>query len=144
MIAAAVTWQSAGLLAFCVLAEIARELCYKQATAAAASDGPASRSLLHQKLLWTGIALWGVELVAWIAVLETLPLGIAFPIMSLTFAGVPLASCWLLGERLTRRHLAGVSLVTLGVACIGISDSRTATATIQTEIGATVVAEGWR
>ena len=69
--------------------------------------------------LWAGIALWATEMLMWIATLQHLPLGLAYPVMALTFAGVPLAGRLLLRERLEPMQWAGIILVVAGVACVG-------------------------
>lgn len=118
---AALTASSAGLLAFCIVTEIGRELSFK-----AASDGAEGKAaylvvLAVQPTLWAGIVFWFVEMVAWVMVLETTPLGLAFPIMTLTYAGVPLAGTLILKERLTPIQIAGAALVAAGVTCVGLS-----------------------
>ncbi len=109
------------LLAFCIATEIGRELSFK-----AASDGAVNKpsylvALATQPVLWLGIVFWFVEMVAWILVLERTPLSLAFPIMTLTYAGVPIAGAMVLKERLNRLQIAGAALVALGVTCVGMS-----------------------
>jgi undecaprenyl phosphate-alpha-L-ara4N flippase subunit ArnE len=108
------------VLAFCVATEIGRELCFKVATNAASQDNTV-RDLALSPVLWCGIALWAVEMLAWIRVLQSIPLGIAFPIMTLTFVGVPVACHVLLNERLNRSQWAGALLVFVGVVIVGFS-----------------------
>jgi len=110
------------LLAFCILAEIARELCFKAgAEHAQVSTASYTMSVVRQPLVWAGIAAWAVEIVGWVMVLQQAPLGIAFPIMTITYAGVPLASRLLLKEHLNVSQIAGTALVVLGVVCVGLS-----------------------
>ncbi|MBU4432976.1 MAG: permease [bacterium] len=115
------TAASAGLLAFCITTEIGRELSFK-----AASDGADGKSaylaaLALQPVLWLGILFWFVEMIAWLLVLEHTPLGLAFPIMTLTYAGVPLAGTLILKERLAPLQIVGAALVAAGVTCVGLS-----------------------
>lgn len=117
----ALTFASAGLLAFCIVTEIGRELSFK-----AASDGAEGRrayiaALALQPVLWLGIIFWFVEMIAWLLVLETTPLSLAFPIMTLTYAGVPLAGTLILKEQLSSIQIAGAALVAAGVTCVGLS-----------------------
>lgn len=111
--------QALGLLAFCVPAEAARELAYKRATDEAGAAGGLWPHILARPLLWVGLALWAVELVAWVMVLQRLPLEVAFPLMALSYAAIPLAAHWWLRERLDRRQWAGVALITCGCALVG-------------------------
>jgi len=108
------------ILAFCLATEIGRELCFKVASDAAAPESPVL-GLALSPILWCGIILWGVEMLAWIRVLQSIPLGIAFPIMTLTFVGVPVACHVLLKERLRQSQWAGALLVFVGVVIVGLS-----------------------
>lgn len=113
--------QALGLLAFCVPAEAGRELCYKRAVDAAGQAGGLWPHLLVRPLLWAGLGLWAVELAAWVMVLQRLPLEVAFPLMALSYAAIPLAAHLVLGERLDRRQWAGVALITLGSVLVGVA-----------------------
>lgn len=110
-----------GMILFCVLAEAATQLNFKAASDAARPENPVL-SLFVQPLLWFGLALWVIELVVWLLVLERAPLTIAFPIMTLTYAVTPLAARFVLQERLNRRQGLGAGLVALGVLIIALSD----------------------
>ena len=109
------------LLGLCVLAEIARELSFKRAVLAASRNASYVRGLAAQPLLWFGITLWCVQVVSWILVLEHAPLSLAYPIMTLVYAGVPLGGAWLLRERLTRTQIAGAALVAFGALVVSIA-----------------------
>jgi undecaprenyl phosphate-alpha-L-ara4N flippase subunit ArnE len=110
-----------GLLGFCVAAEIGLELNFKIASNRVQGVSPYVLALARQPALWLAITLWAMEVPAWIVVLEHAPLAIAYPLMTLTFAGVPLASALLLGEPFTRRQAAGAALVTAGILCVGLT-----------------------
>ncbi|HQR89933.1 MAG: permease [Caulobacter sp. 12-67-6] len=112
---------SAGLLAFCIVTEIGRELCFKAASDGAEGKPAYLAALALQPVLWLGIILWFVEMIAWLLVLEHTPLGLAFPIMTLTYAGVPLAGTLILKERLAPMQVAGAALVAVGVTCVGLT-----------------------
>ena len=112
---------SLGLLAFCIVTEIGRELCFKAASDGADGQPAYVAALALQPTLWAGIVFWFVEMVAWVLVLETTPLGLAFPTMTLTYVGVPLAGTLILKERLTPIQIAGAALVAAGVTCVGLS-----------------------
>ncbi len=110
-----------GLLAFCVFAETVQQVSFKSA---ANVDGEISGSALRfarQPLVWLGAAIWVVESIAWVQVLQRTPLSLAFPIMTLSYAAVPLAGVLLLGERLSIRQVFGAGLIFLGVVCVGFS-----------------------
>ena len=114
------------LLAVCIGLDVARELCFKQSARISSgqsrSAGPShSLALLPLHTTWVGAGLlcWGIEILGWVLVLARLPLNIAFPIMSLTYAATPVASWLLLGDSISPRRWAGIGLVTAGVAIVG-------------------------
>lgn len=112
---------AAGLLAFCVAAEIARELCFK-AAANAAQDAPNyPLGLALQPILWLGLAFWISEAICLVLALEKVPLSLAYPITNLPYAGIPIAGALLFRERLTRGQIAGAALITVGVVLVGTS-----------------------
>ncbi|MDB5454178.1 MAG: permease [Caulobacteraceae bacterium] len=119
----ALTIWSLGLLVFCVLAEIGRELNFKAAILAADRDRYVL-SLAAQPLLWCGLVLWTAEVAAWLLALTHTRLAIAYPISTLSYAGVPLAAAIMLGEKVSRRQKLGMALVAAGVLCITVSELR--------------------
>lgn len=105
-------------LGACIALEIAAQLSFKIASnRAEAAAGPA----IAQPMLWCGIAVASVEIVCWVVVLQSAPLTVAFPIMTLTYVGIPVASLALLKEKLAPRQLAGAALVAAGVLCVALS-----------------------
>ena len=108
------TASMAWLIGFCVLAEAAREVCFKQA-----ANHTALFKTMMKPMTWLGVAFWAIELVAWTLVLERVPLSIAFPLMALTYITIVLAGAWILKEPINIRHAVGACLITAGVACVG-------------------------
>lgn len=110
------------LIPFCILAETGSVLCFKHGVNQD-EQNPADvgfiAMILTKPLLWLGIALWGIELVAWIVVLEHTPLSLAYPLMSLIYVAVPLAGKWFLKETLPPRHWLATVLIAAGVALVG-------------------------
>jgi len=104
----------AGLILFCVLAETAREICFKRS----AGEGSWTLALLRP-VTWAGILFWAVELFAWTAVLGRVPLTIAFPIMALSYVAIVFAGRLIFNETINLRHAAGVVCIAAGVACVG-------------------------
>ena len=83
-----------GLILFCVLAEVGTQLNFKAASEASRPDSPVL-SLFRQPLLWVGVMLWAIEVVAWLLVLQ---------------------------EQLSRSQALGAGLVALGVLIVSLSD----------------------
>ena len=109
------------LLAFCVVAETVQQISFKLGSTRAAQSGGFYAGIVGQPLIWLGVALWVVESIAWIQVLQRAPLSLAYPIMTLTYVGVPLAGLLLLKERMTPRQMLGGGLIAAGAACVALS-----------------------
>jgi drug/metabolite transporter (DMT)-like permease len=109
------------LLAFCICAETAQQLSFKAGSTKAARAPHFARSLLRSPLILAGIALWVIESVAWVLVLRSVPLTVAYPIMVISYAAVPLSGVLVLGERMSPRQIVGAGLVVVGALCVGAS-----------------------
>jgi undecaprenyl phosphate-alpha-L-ara4N flippase subunit ArnE len=94
------------------------QLCQKQATHASTS----ARRGRHI-VLWLGLALLalGGGMVLWLVVLQRLPVGIAYPMLSLNFVWVTLAAKFIWHEPVSRRHWIGVGMIILGILVLGAS-----------------------
>ncbi len=101
------------IIAFCVLAETGRELCFKHGAASALLE------TLQKPVIWLGIVFWAVELVMWTRVLEQVALSVAFPLMALSYAAIAFAGAVIFKETINLRHALGIVLVTAGVVCVG-------------------------
>jgi undecaprenyl phosphate-alpha-L-ara4N flippase subunit ArnE len=112
-----------GLLAFCIAAETIQQVSFKSASNIHGRSQRSGPAIARQPLVWLGAAIWVVESIAWVRVLQRTPLSLAFPVMTLSYAIVPLAGVLLLQERMTPRQILGASLIFLGVVCVGMSGS---------------------
>jgi drug/metabolite transporter (DMT)-like permease len=110
-----------GLLGFCIAAEAVQQLSFKIAADKAGRARSFVGHILRQPLVWVGVAIWMVESVVWVLVLQTTPLTQAYPVMTLSYATVPLAGVLVLKERMSRRQVAGAALILAGVACVAAS-----------------------
>lgn len=100
------------LMVVCILTETLRELCFKRVSID-------NRSQATHPLLWAGMVLWAIEMLSWTNVLQHVALSIAFPLISLSYATVMLASAWCFNEKIDARRALGAFLITGGVVCIG-------------------------
>ena len=101
------------IIAFCILAETGRELCFKYGAASALFE------TMQKPVIWLGIVFWAVELVMWTRVLEQVALSVAFPLMALSYAAIAFAGAVIFKETINLRHALGIVLVTAGVVCVG-------------------------
>ena len=70
----------------------------------------------------SGLAAWIAWTLCWLYVLRVAPLSRAYGLTSLTYVLVPLASVYVFGEQVQRMHVAGIMLITVGIACVLASD----------------------
>jgi uncharacterized membrane protein len=70
----------------------------------------------------SGLAAWIGWTICWLYVLRVAPLSRAYGVTSLTYALIPLASVYVLGEQLRRQHVAGIILITMGIAFVLAGD----------------------
>jgi multidrug transporter EmrE-like cation transporter len=103
------------LVAFCVLTEAGREVCFKFASI----NGGGNIFLRPATLV--GVVFWGVEILASTYVLAHLPLSIAFPLMASSYAVIAVSGAVIFKEKLNARHSVGVALITGGVICVGVT-----------------------
>lgn len=78
------------------------------------------KRVFSSPLLWAGIGAYAVELGLWLAVLANAPLSFVFPLASLSYVGVLIASRVILKEAVSARRWAGALLITLGVTLVYI------------------------
>jgi undecaprenyl phosphate-alpha-L-ara4N flippase subunit ArnE len=72
-------------------------------------------------MIWSGVVAYAVELGPWVAVLARMPLSVVFPLASLGYCGVLFASRYFLDEPISWVRWSGVSLITIGVALVGLN-----------------------
>ncbi len=78
-------------------------------------------NMLQNNWIMTGIACYVVEFGLWLAFLSLVPLSEGVVLASINIAAVMIASRIFLNEPLTRLRLAGIILVTAGVAVVGLT-----------------------
>ncbi|MBF0562502.1 MAG: EamA family transporter [Alphaproteobacteria bacterium] len=117
------------LFALSVTCDVLGQLCFKTGAdrlpeiGGMAGLGLFLRHLVKAPVVLLGVAIYGVEFVVWLRILSLAPLSLAFPIASLNYCGVALASHLILHERLTPRRWGGVAIITAGVAIVGLSEA---------------------
>jgi drug/metabolite transporter (DMT)-like permease len=113
----------AGLWLANLCCDVGGQLAFK--VAATRSTAPGELARWRQRLsapwLWIGIASYAACITAWAALLSLIPLSTAMLLGCLNLVALPLASAALLGERPRPREIAGMGLVALGVAVVGLA-----------------------
>jgi drug/metabolite transporter (DMT)-like permease len=105
-----------------VLLDTGGQLAFKAAAGdPAAGDGMARwRYMAARPWLWVGVGCYVFEFVVWIAFLSLLPLSEGVLLGSINIVAIMVAGRILFAEKLTRMRVAGILLVTLGVAIVGV------------------------
>lgn len=105
------TWLILASLLSCV-----GQLCQKQATRPA----KAGRRGAHIAL-WLGLAVvaLGCGMLVWLVVLQRLPVGVAYPMLSLNFVWVTLAAKVIWREHVAVHHWLGVGFIIMGIIVLG-------------------------
>ncbi|MBP2199729.1 4-amino-4-deoxy-L-arabinose-phosphoundecaprenol flippase subunit ArnE [Pantoea cypripedii] len=91
------------------------QLCQKQAAYIGRRHGKA------RLLMWIALSmlLLGVAMLIWLAVLRMVPVGMAYPMLSLNFVLVACAARLIWRETFTARQIFGTLLIVAGVALMG-------------------------
>lgn len=102
------------VLLVCILT-CAGQLCQKQFAEVWAAAPHSARG--GRGVLWLGLALFflGVGLIFWLFALRSMPVSIAYPLLSFNFVLVSLAAHFLFHERTSRRHWLGIAWIILGI-----------------------------
>lgn len=70
----------------------------------------------------SGLAAWVMWMICWLQVLRVMPLSKAYPLTSLTYVLITVASVFMFGEHVRRLHICGIILIATGVALVLASD----------------------
>jgi undecaprenyl phosphate-alpha-L-ara4N flippase subunit ArnE len=79
------------------------------------------KTKLCDKWLWAAIISLGFGMLVWLIVLRFVPLNIAYPMLSVNFILVTLASQFWFGEQTGLQHWCGISFIMLGVIILGMN-----------------------
>lgn len=90
---------------------------FGQKKAANAGSGLATR--LGSRWLWLALACMGAALLLWFAVLQRVPVGIAYPLLSLNILAVTLLARVVFHERMGPRAWWGCLCIVLGAGLLG-------------------------
>ena len=76
-------------------------------------------AMLRAPRLWCGVICFGLQFVAWLALLSLVALSQAMLVNSISIVVIMLAGRVVFGERLDPLRVTGASLITIGVALAG-------------------------
>jgi drug/metabolite transporter (DMT)-like permease len=93
----------------------ARALVHGEDGAAAADKFIYLKAMLLDPGVLSGLAAAALAAIAWMAAIERLEVGFAYPLMALSFVFVPLGAKCLFGESLPPLQLLGMAFIVIGV-----------------------------
>ena len=105
-----------------VLVDSGGQLAFKAAAGdPAAGDGLARwRFMAARPWLWIGIACYVAEFIVWLAFLSLVPLSEGVLLGSINIVAIMIAGRILFREKLSPMRVAGIVLVSVGVAVVGL------------------------
>ena len=103
------------LIALVILLTCAGQLGQKRAVA----DGGALVERLRSPWLWGALVCLGLALLVWCAVLQRVPVGVAYPLLSLNTLAVTLVARLVFGEAVDARAWCGCLCIVAGAALLG-------------------------
>jgi len=74
--------------------------------------------LIAVPAMWGAVILYGITILAWVWVLRTTPLSVAYSVVALVFVFVPLLAVWLFKEPVTLQFALGTALIAAGVLLV--------------------------
>lgn len=95
------------------------QLCQKKAVQDWQEESVSILDKLLNPWLVAAIFLMGLGLLAWLFILPSVPLNIAYPMLSLNFVFITLAARFWFHEPTHLRHWLGVASIMFGVLLIG-------------------------
>lgn len=79
------------------------------------------KAIVHRPWIWLGVLCYLAEFVAWLAFLSFVPLSQGVLLGSINIVIIMLAGHIFFREGLSWLRITGISLIALGVACVGIN-----------------------
>lgn len=98
--------------------------------AATLSGGPLQLSMegwqrlfavFHTPVLWASLLAYGLSVIAWLFALSRVPVGQAYPLLSMGYVVNIVLAWWLIGEVPTLQRLLGVAVIIVGVLLVARS-----------------------
>lgn len=116
------SWLIVGLWVANMVVDTTGQLSFKAAaTDPDAGNGLARwRHMASRPWLWLGIICYVLEFLVWIAFLSLVPLSTGVLLGSINIVAIMVAGRMFFAEKLTPLRVAGMLLVTIGVAIVGL------------------------
>jgi multidrug transporter EmrE-like cation transporter len=112
-----------GLLAFSTIALLIGQLLFKAVALRGTFGFPLLSDPTGLVLFLGALATYGLSTIAWVIVLQTMPLSTAYPFLALGFALMPFLSHFVFDEPLSLSLFIGSSMIVGGILVIVASES---------------------
>ncbi|TBW47900.1 4-amino-4-deoxy-L-arabinose-phospho-UDP flippase [Marinobacter halodurans] len=96
----------------------AGQLFQKQAVESWRGEPLSLALLIRSPWLWAAVTSLGLGIIFWLLVLQQLPVSIAYPMLSLNFVFITLASRIWFHEIIDARHCIGILLIIAGIVVL--------------------------
>jgi len=103
------------LILLVILLTSAGQLGQKRAVTA----GPTLGDRLRSPWLWIALVCLGLALLVWFVVLQRVPVGVAYPLLSLNTLAVTLLARFVFGEAVDGRAWCGCLCIVVGAGLLG-------------------------
>ncbi|MCW2486610.1 4-amino-4-deoxy-L-arabinose-phosphoundecaprenol flippase subunit ArnE [Candidatus Symbiopectobacterium sp. NZEC127] len=90
------------------------QMCQKQAAGA-------PHRTYAVRWLFAALLLLALALLLWLVVLQQLPVGVAYPMLSLNLVWITLVARWIWREPIDARHILGILFIISGVVLLGVT-----------------------
>lgn len=103
--------------------DTAGQISFKAAAVKSSTyDGLAHwKDMARRPWMWMGMLFYMGEFACWVAFLSLVPLSVGVMLASINIVAIMVAGRILFGERLTGWRVAGMIMITAGVAIVGLS-----------------------
>ena len=88
---------------------------------AAANLRGAAVALAAEPAFWAALTAYGLSVLVWVVGLSRVPVGQAYPLLSLGYVVNALLAWWLLGEALPAARMTGIGIIIVGVVLVARS-----------------------
>ena len=78
-------------------------------------------ALFFEPLLLVALSMYAVAMLLWLQVLSKVPLSVAYPILAITYAIVPVLAVIIKKKKIGHVHLLGIAFVLIGISLIGFN-----------------------
>ena len=75
-------------------------------------------NILRNPYIIIGLFFYGISFLVWLVVLSRMKLSVVYPITSMNFVFVILASYYLFGEKISTVQIGGIALIIVGVIAL--------------------------